>query len=164
MSMDVASSLEDLVEVAWKVTLISLVTLLPVIAVLGWGIQSHGTAVLADSSFRLKLAIAVAISLLYYPASLATAAVWDHALSAVDPVHVIRVIRTMGVDYFVAVLLGTLGVCAGALISTVLSSALIAVPLVSSAPGFLASTAAIFWAAHVLGWAVHRHAAELGWN
>jgi hypothetical protein len=164
MSMDVSASLEDLLEVAWKVAVVSLVTLLPVIAVLGWGIQSHGTSILADSSFRLKLALAVAVSLLYYPASLATVAVWDHALPAVDPAHVLRVILTMGMDYFVAVLLGTVGVCAGALISRLLSSALVAVPLVGSVPGFLVSTAATFWAAHVLGWAVYRHAAELGWN
>lgn len=164
MSMDVAAGLEDLVDVAWKVALISLVTLLPVIAVTAWGIHSHGPLVMTDPSFRLELALAVVLSLLYYPASLATVAVWDHALPAVDPVHVSRVIRTMGADYFVAVLLGTLGVGAGALVSNLLSSAIGAIPLVGSLPGFVISTATVFWAAHVLGWAVHRHAAELGWS
>jgi hypothetical protein len=164
MSMDVASGLEDLVEVAWKVALVSLVTLLPVIAVMGWEIHGHGVSVLTEPSFRLKLALAVAVSLLYYPASLATVAVWDHAMPAVDPVHVFRVIRAMGQDYFVAVLVGTLGVCAGAFISYLLSTALSAVPLVGTVPGFLVSTTATFWAAHVLGWAVHRHLTDLGWN
>ncbi len=164
MPSHVASDLGQLFETGFKVLLVSLVTLLPVIGLLAWGIWSEGRDILADTAFRLALAGAALISLIYYPASLATVAVWEHALPALNPFHVFRVIRTMRSDYAIAVLLGAAGVCAGSLLTRLASLILDAIPFAGAAAAFFITTWAAFWAAHLLGWAVHRHVAELGWN
>jgi hypothetical protein len=142
----------------------SCVTLLPVIGLLAWGLWNEGLVVLTDTAFRLALAGAALVSLLYYPASLATVAVWEHALPALNPAHVVRVIRIMRSDYAIAVLLGAAGVCAGKALVWLASPVLDAIPFVGSAAAFFIATWAAFWAAHLLGWAVHRHVNELGWN
>lgn len=164
MPSHVASDLWELFETGFKMLLVSLVTLLPIIGLLAGGIWSRGLAILTDTGFRLALTGAALISLVYYPASLATVAVWEHALPALDPFHVVRVIRIMRADYAIAVLLGAAGVCAGSLLTRLASPILDALPFVGSAAAFFITTWAAFWAAHLLGWAVHRHVAELGWN
>jgi hypothetical protein len=164
MPSDVASDLGELFETGFKVLLVSLVTLLPVIGLLAWGIWSEGTVILADIAFRFALAAAGIVSLLYYPASLATVAVWEHALPALNPFHVARVIRIMRADYAIAVALGAAGVCAASLLVRLASPVLGALPFIGSAAAFFVSTWAAFWAAHLPGWAVHRHVNELGWN
>jgi hypothetical protein len=164
MPSDVSSDLGELVETGFKMTLVSLVTLLPVIGLLAWGLLSQGPGILRSSTFQLALGASILCSLLYYPASLATVAVWEHALPALSPAHVVRVIRTMKADYVVAVAMGTAGVSASVVLARLTSSALDDLPLVGSIPALVIKTCAAFWAAHVLGWAVHRHAKELGWN
>lgn len=164
MPSDVASDLGELFETAFKVLLVSLVTLLPVIGLLAWGIWNAGTVILTDTAFRFALAGAALVSLVYYPASLATVAVWEHALPALSPFHVLRVIRIMRADYAAAVGLGAAGVCVAGLVVRMASPVLNALPFIGSAAGFFISNWAAFWAAHLLGWAVHRHVNELGWN
>lgn len=164
MPSDVASDLWELFETGLKMLLVSLVTLLPVIGPLAWGVWSWGPGILTNPSIRLALAGGALVSLLYYPASLATVAVWEQALPALNPSHVLRVIRIMRADYVIAVLLGAAGVCASSLLGGLASSVLQELPLVGSVPAFFMTTWAAFWAAHLLGWAVHRHIAELGWN
>lgn len=163
MPSDVTSDLPVLLETASKVALVSLVTLLPVIGLLAWGMFRGGPE-MSTKTFQLALAVSVLWSLFYYPASLATVAVWDQALPALSPMHVLRVVRIMRSDYAIAVILGTVGVCAGVLLGRLASSILGGIPVVGSVPGFLITTWAAFWAGHVLGWAVYRHAPELGWN
>ena len=47
--------------------------------------------------------VTLGIAAIYYPACLATVAVWDNALAAISPAYVARVIRIIGPDYFIVI-------------------------------------------------------------
>ncbi len=149
---------------AWtslRVTFISLISLAPVIGagvLIVWGLINKAiTMPIAVAGF----AVALAISALYYPACLATVAVWDNVLASLNPVYVVRVIRIIGADYFIVVGMWFVATFA----TTFLQLPYIAyIPIVGPLFRYALSYWALFYASHLLGYAVYRHASELGWE
>ncbi len=155
------SNLFDLMWMWVRVMLITVVSLAPVLAFgtfVFWG--------LLTKSITLPIAIAgaalaLAVSALYYPACLATVAVWDNVLSSLNPVYVVKVIRTIGGDYFIVV---------GMWFVATFATTFLQLPYVGYIPiiGTLFTSAvsywALFYASHLLGYAVYPHAPELGWE
>ncbi len=141
--------------------LITLISLAPVIAfgaLVLWGVLTH--------SITLRLAVAgaalaLAISALYYPACLATVAVWDNVLASLNPVYVVKVIRTIGADYFIVVGMWFVATFA----TTFLQMPFLGyIPIVGTLFKSALSYWALFYVSHLLGYAVYRHAPELGWE
>lgn len=155
------SNLWDLVRTSLRVLFISIVALLPAV---GIGIVVGSALVAKAITVQIAVAgmvLALAVSAAYYPACLATVAVWDDILSSLNPVYVAKVIRTMGSDYFIAIavfFVATLGV--SLLQLPFVPRIPIAGPLLQS----VASYWALFYASHILGYAVYRHAPALGWE
>lgn len=106
----------------------------------------------------------MAFAAFYYPACLATAAVWDNVLSALNPDYVRRVIATMGSDYVIVVAMWFVANVIGMIIRLPLFATVSALPLLGSMFGSFISLWVLFYASHLLGYAVYRHAPELGWE
>ncbi len=153
-----------LIDAAWKTTVVSVASLSPVLVWALWSLRTWGAAFVTKPAFLTGLAATGAISLIYYPASLATVAIWGEAVPALHPGHVVRVIRTMGGDYLEGVIIAAVGVAAGLWGGNLVDGVVRSVPFIGRVPGTIVSTWSIFWAAHVFGWAVHRHLDELGWR
>jgi len=108
----------------------------------------------------LGLLAAVALAAVYYPACLATVAVWDSVLDSLRPAYVLRVVRRIGSDYFIVV-----GAWFAATAIVMLLAAPVAgVPLLGRIVANGLSLWVLFYVAHLLGYAVYRHAPELGWE
>lgn len=155
------SNLFDLFWMWLRVMFITLVSLAPVLAFgtfVFWG--------LLTKTMPLPVAIAgaivaLAISAVYYPACLATVAVWDNVLASLNPVYVVKVIRTIGADYFIVI---------GMWFVATFATTFLQLPYIGNIPiiGPIFKSAvsywALFYASHLLGYAVYRHAPELGWD
>lgn len=155
------SNLWELVRTSLRVFFISLVSLLPVIVIGGWAVVGMATKTLPTPIAFAAIAGALAISAIYYPACLATVAVWDNILSSLNPAYVMKVIKIIGADYFIAIavfFIATLG-------TSLLQMPIIGyIPIVGSVFKAAVSYWALFYASHILGYAVYRHARELGWE
>lgn len=97
-------------------------------------------------------AAAMIVMVLYYPASLATVAIWKSIKSALSVQQIFRFIGILGGDYYAVV---------GIFMAFAIAIGVVT-GLAGRVPGMRAvNTAASLWltiyASHLLGWAVHRH-------
>lgn len=158
------SNLGEMVRMYLRVLVVTLISLAPVIAALFWS-----GVVIATKSGGLPtvlaiMALAAILAAIYYPACLATVAVWDSVLDALNPMYVFRVISKIGGDYFI-VIAAWFVATAGTYVLRFTSFAMLAwVPFVGSILNAMISLWVLFYASHLLGYAVYRHARELGWE
>lgn len=159
----------DLTEVLirWlKTFFVTMVALMPMLVWFVTWMGSAGGTFDRAALVRLFAGLAVTglVALFYYPACLATVAVWHSVLDSLNPVYVLRVIRTIGADYvlvvvvWVAVWMGTLAV--GLFSDTLFGG----IPILGSLPAAAISFWGQFYGAHILGYAIYRHTDELGWG
>jgi Protein of unknown function (DUF4013) len=149
----------ELIRTYLRVLFITAVSLLPLIAlVIGFGIMGGIAAGFAG------LIIGLGIAALYYPACLATVAVWDSILEALNPAYVLKVIRTIGADYFIVVGMWFVATVLTAVVSSPYLSPLMAIPILGGIFSRALSLWVLFYVSHLLGYAVYRHAPELGWT
>ena len=147
-----------------KVLFVTLVSLLPVI-IFGW--TAFVQVLLGKMNVIPALAgifVLLAIAAVYYPACLATIAVWDSVLDALNPVYVFRVIQRIGADYFIVVAMWFVATAVTTLMSSPFLNPLAAVPIVGGLFANFLSFWALFYVSHLLGYAVYRHSPELGWE
>jgi len=155
------SNVWELIRTSLRVFFITLVSLAPFVVVGFLSIGGAMTGKISAATGLLMMTAALAISALYYPACLATVAVWDNILASLNPMYVIRVIRIIGADYFIVV---------GMWFVATFGTALIQSPIVGYIPifGTIFKSAVSYWvlfyASHLLGYAVYRHLPELGWE
>lgn len=154
----------DIFSLMWmwvRVMIITLISLAPVIAFgafVFWGVLTKSIALPVAVAGAV---LALAISAIYYPACLATVAVWDNVLASLNPVYVVKVIRTIGVDYFIVVGMWFVATFA----TTFLQMPVLGwIPIVGTLFKSALSYWALFYVSHLLGYAVYRHAPELGWE
>lgn len=105
------------------------------------------------------LPIALVVMLLYYPACLASIAMWKSVSMALSVKRIFGFISALGADYYVAVgvsLLAMIIIAGGSM-----AARLVIPPLVVSAINGAASVWAVFYASHLLGWALYRHRDEV---
>lgn len=147
-----------------SVLFVTIICLAPLLILTGWSIagvfRGHG----GMGTALLTIAAAAAIGAIYYPACLATVAIWDHPLAALNPVYVARVIGRIGGDYFIVIAVWFAATAATGITSMVMPTLTLFIPFV---PGFIKSFLSLyvlFYASHLLGYAVYRHAPELGWE
>lgn len=109
---------------------------------------------------RSIILLAFAVTVLYYPACLATLAVWNSVKFALTPSQIFSFIRILGTDHFLAVM-AWFGSFALSFAVFLLAAGFKAAALPLT---ILASSIMIwggFYSAHILGWAVARHRHEL---
>jgi hypothetical protein len=107
----------------------------------------------------VMLPIALVVMLLYYPACLASIAMWKSVSMALSVKRIFGFISALGADYYIAVgvsLLAMIVIAGGTM-----AARLVIPPLVVSAINGAASVWAVFYASHLLGWALYRHRDEV---
>ena len=164
MPMVDTSQSSQLVHVYARVLMVTFVSLLPVLF-FGW--YAFGEIIRGRLSVIVAipgLAIALAFAALYYPACLATVAVWDSVLDSLNPVYIVRVIRIIGRDYFIVVAMWFVATTMTTLFSSPLLSPAAMIPIIGPMFGKFLSYWSLFYVSHLLGYAVYRHAHELGWE
>ena len=145
-----------------RVLFVTLVSLAPLIAASGWAVLAMYGGTVSPVTAVLVLIAAAVFGAIYYPACLATVAVWDNVLSSLNPFYVFRVIDIIGVDYFVVI---SIWFVANLVIGFMkIFSPLSMIPIVGAAFSAFLSLYVLFYASHLLGWAVYRHSSELGWD
>lgn len=111
-------------------------------------------------SLVLLKGIAVLVMLLYYPASLATVAIWKSIRISLSVQQIFRFIGILGIEYFAVIAVWFViffGIALGMpLIHLALSSSRLFVTIKIGA-----QTWSTLYASHLLGWAVYRHRDEL---
>lgn len=147
-----------------RVLFVTIVSLIPVWVFGGAALVQVILGKMSVAPAMGLIAVLLLFAALYYPACLATIAVWDSILDSLNPAYVFRVISKIGTDYFIAVAMWFIATFATALMASPFLNPLAAVPfigkLLSNAVGYWA----LFYASHLLGYAVYRHAPELGWE
>jgi hypothetical protein len=134
-----------------RVIAITIISAWPVIAVVA-------LSFLGLRSFVL-IPIALVVMLIYYPACLASIAMWKSVSMALSVKRIFGFISALGADYYVAVgvsLLAMIVIAGGSM-----AARLVIPPLVVSAINGAASVWAVFYASHLLGWALYRHRDEV---
>lgn len=103
--------------------------------------------------------IALVVMLLYYPACLASVAMWKSVSMALSVKRIFAFMSALGGDYYLAVGMAVLSMIFIALAS--MGARLVIPPLFVAAINGAASVWAVFYASHLLGWALYRHREEL---
>ena len=145
-----------------RVLFVTIVSLAPLIAASGWAVLAMFAGTASPVTTVLVLIVAAVFGAIYYPACLATVAVWDNVLSALNPFYVFRVIDIIGVDYFVVISIWFVANLVMGFMK--IFSPLSMIPFVGAAFSAFLSLYVLFYASHLLGWAVYRHSSELGWD
>ena len=156
------SQLWELVVTWLRVMFITCVALLPVLIFGSYALVAVLRQQMSLSVAMAGIAVALAIGAVYYPACLATIAVWDSMLDSLNPPYVLKVIRHIGRDYFAVI-----GVWfVASLVTTLLAvaSPFSKIPILGGMINQFLSLWSLFYVAHLLGYAVYRHAPELGWE
>jgi len=154
------SNIGELIRIYVRVLLVTLISLAPVVAALAFAIVTRSKPVVMLAA----MAVGAALAAIYYPACLATVAVWDNVISALNPAYVFRVINRIGGDYFIVIgawFLATLGTF---VLRFTTFAVLSWIPIVGPVINSMVSFWVLFYASHLLGYAVYRHAPELGWE
>lgn len=147
-----------------RVLFVTLVSLLPVYVFGGAALVQVILGKMSLAPALIGIAVLLAAAALYYPACLATVAVWDSILDSLNPVYVVRVIGRIGADYFVVVAMWFVATFGTMLMSSPFLNPLAAVPIAGRLFASFLSFWALFYASHLLGYAVYRHSPELGWE
>jgi len=164
MPMVDTSQVWQLVRTYLRVLFVTVVALLPVIA---FGIYAFGAALTGAMNPLIALAgllVGLAFAAIYYPACLATVAVWDSVLDSLNPVYVMSVIRKIGVDYFIVVAIWFIATAVTTLFSSPWVNPATMIPIFGPLFAAFLSYWSLFYVSHVLGYAVYRHSPELGWE
>ena len=151
---------------AWiRAVIVTSIALWPMLLWVGiWYFATDRNGPDAQSHLVAGLVVAGILSIAYYPACLAMVAVWDSVSSALNPGFIIRTINTMRVDYGVAVLSWVIATAVAVIAAGLLNALLGPIPFVGRVPGRMLWIWAQFFGSHLLGWAIYRHAVELGWD
>jgi hypothetical protein len=152
---------DDIVAAFVRAIVLLLIALLPVVAWLGfWYWTTSGAPSSPDSIRRLVpgLVWTGLLVWLYLPAALVTAAVWD----SVDPRLVFKVIA-LGSDYWIACVVGGIALLLATFIGVQFARWSGLWTFGRMFRTFLQVWAS-FYLAHLVGYAVYRHAKELGWD
>jgi hypothetical protein len=88
----------------------------------------------------------------------------DNVLSALNPVYVFRVISLIGRDYFIVIGAWFVATLATFVMRFSSFAVLSWIPFVGPIFSSALSLWVLFYASHLLGYAVYRHAPELGWE
>jgi hypothetical protein len=164
MPMVDTASVWHLVRTYLRVLFVTLVALLPVYVFGGAAVVQVFLGKMSVAPAVAGIAVLLALGAIYYPACLATVAVWDSILDSLNPAYVFRVIQRIGGDYFIAIAMWFVGTFGTMLMASPLVNPLAAVPIVGGLFSSFLSFWALFYASHLLGYAVYRHSAELGWE
>ena len=154
------------VEAALKMLAVSLIALWPIVGWVAFGFYrafgAGGTGFFL--TFAAGLSIAILLSLTYYPACLATVAIWDSVLDSLNPVYIVRVMTRMGSDYGIVVVAWLAATGLAEVIAILLNHEFRFIPVIGAIPGSIVLLSSQFYASHILGWAVYRHRHDLGWE
>lgn len=149
--------------VGWlRVLAVTLIALAPLIFVTWFSFGRVLRHTMSGGTMLLLVSAAAAFGIIYYPACLATVAVWDNVLAALSPAYVFRVIRTMGGDYFIVIAMWFVASFVTGFIRV--TSPLAFIPIVGGVFSSFLQYYVMFYAGHLLGYAAYRHAPELGWE
>jgi hypothetical protein len=157
----------DIPRMLWlyaRVAFVTFVALLPLIAFIPFAISAVMFGKITGLMALAGIVVLLAFAAIYYPACLATIAVWDNAVSALNPVYVFSVIKITGRDYFIAIGMWFVATVVTTLASMRSFSPLAGVPIVGRVFAEFLSLWVFFYASHLLGYAIFRHAHELGWE
>ena len=158
------SNLPEMIRRYFQVLFVTLVSLAVPLVITGYAIRLALAKSIGLPTLLFIALAAVALAAIYYPACLATVAVWDNALAAISPFYIFKVIRIMGSDYFVVIAMWFVAtVLTGAMTSPIFSP-LKFIPFVGPMVEAALSFWVLFYASHLLGYAAYRHAPELGWD
>lgn len=136
-----------------KIIVVTLASAWPIILAIG-------SPFIVPLMARSIILLAFAVTVLYYPACLATLAVWNSVKFALTPSQIFSFIRILGTDHFLAVM-AWFGSFALSFAVLLLAAAFKGATLPLT---ILASSILIwggFYSSHILGWAVARHRHEL---
>lgn len=152
--------------IVWlKTWFVSIIALWPVVVwLLIWASGTDRLSSTSITTLLVGLCISGFVSMLYFPACLATIAVWDSVLDSLNPVYVFAVIKRIGTDYILVVAAYLAVTAVAVAMSVMIDSSLRMLPVIGSIPGKIPVIWAQFYTAHLLGWAVYRHADDLGWD
>lgn len=139
--------------------ILSLLRVIAITIISGWPLLA--VAVLWFLGFRsfAIVPIALIVMLLYYPACLASIAMWKSVSMALSVKRIFGLISALGRDYYLAVAVSLLAMVVIAGMTMV--ARLVIPALVVSAINGAASVWAVFYASHLLGWALYRHRDDL---
>jgi hypothetical protein len=154
----------QLVRTYLRVMFVTIVSLLPMIVFTVYAFAQVLTRQMSVYTALGGMALCLLIAAVYYPACLATVAVWDNILDSLNPTYVARVISRIGGDYFLVIGMWFAATLAAGFQSSPLISPLANVPLVGRMLSTVLSAWALFYVSHLLGYAVYRHSRELGWE
>jgi len=140
--------------------LLLLVKLIVVTIVSAWPvILAIGSLLVMPMMARPIIFIALIVTVLYYPACIATLAVWNSIKFALTPSQIFSFIRILGVDHVLAVMAWFASFALAVVVS------LLGAPLIGQRVIAILATAILVWggfySSHILGWAVARHRHEL---
>ncbi|HUR79473.1 MAG TPA: hypothetical protein VM733_01810, partial [Thermoanaerobaculia bacterium] len=86
-----------------RVMFVTIVSLIPVWVFGGAALVQVVLGKMSVAPAMIGIAVLLLFAALYYPACLATIAVWDSILDSLNPAYVFRVIGKIGADYFIVV-------------------------------------------------------------
>jgi len=147
-----------------RVVFVTVVALLPLIVFIPYAIFAVFVGKITAAIALLVILALLAFAAVYYPACLATIAVWDNAIAALNPLYVFTVIKKTGADYFVAVGMWFVATAVTVILKLPQISPFARLPIVGSVFAAFLSLWVLFYASHLLGYAIYRHAPELGWE
>lgn len=147
-----------------RVLFVTVVALSPLIAFFPFAIVMIATGRMTAPVGMLGAVALLGFAAIYYPACLATIAVWNDALSALNPVYVFAVIRKTGRDYFIVVGIWFAATVVATIARMPVISPLAKIPFAGAMFGSFLSLWVLFYASHLLGYAIYRHAPALGWE
>lgn len=105
----------------------------------------------------ILVGIALIVMMLYYPASLATVAVWKSIQAALSVQQIFRFIGILGGSYYAVIGMWIVMVAIVELGITALGHVLPGQARLLTVINIAGSMYVLFYAAHLLGWAVHLH-------
>jgi len=156
------SNVADMFWLYFRLLFMTLICMAPLIAVTVWAVWGMVTQTVSLPVAAMAILGASAFGAIYYPACLATLAVWDNVLSSLDPRYVFKVISIIGADYFVVIIVWF--IATGLSIFMRILSPFRFIPFVGGMFSSFIALYVTFYASHLLGYAVYRHLPELGWE
>jgi hypothetical protein len=114
---------------------------------------------LARSIFLFPVALIV--MMLYFPASLATVALWKNIKMALSIQQIFRFIGVLGGDYYAVIGIWIVMLIVVGVVNVLMRSVLADQARLLALIDLAASTWISLYASHLLGWAIHRHRDQL---